>query len=162
MSSKNFRLKVFLSYLSLYFLPTYRMTLALFLSLFLYTYSIASLLLSISLFSLLRMTISLSLFLMHYLPIHLSIDIKISLFLSMSFKSLSLYAPNYLIRDFVYLCFSLTVSNLLSVFLFIKNVSSTTSHKKSLFVFPSLSEFKKILSSTFTYELIFIKKNYEW
>ena len=43
----------------------------------------------------------------------------------------------------------------------IKNVSSSTSHKKTpsfrLYVFPSFREFKKILPNTFIYESILIK-----
>ena len=40
----------------------------------------------------------------------------------------------------------------------IKNVSSSKSHKKSVFL--SLREFKKILPNTLIYESILIKKNH--
>ena len=49
-------------------------------------------------------------------------------------------------------------------FYFLKNVSSSTSHKKNsvftslrLYVFPSVREFKKILPNTFIYESILMK-----
>jgi hypothetical protein len=45
--------------------------------------------------------------------------------------------------------------------IFFKNVSSSTTHKKTpsfrLYVFPSFREFKKILPNTFIYESILIK-----
>ena len=45
--------------------------------------------------------------------------------------------------------------------LIFKNVSSSTSHKKTLsvrlYVFPSVQEFKKILPNAFIYESILIK-----
>ena len=43
------------------------------------------------------------------------------------------------------------------VFILFKNVSSSTSHKKNPSFRLSLREFKKILPSTFIYELILIK-----
>ena len=43
--------------------------------------------------------------------------------------------------------------------LIIKNVSSSTSHKKNPSLRLSLREFKKILPSTFIYQPILIKKN---
>jgi hypothetical protein len=53
--------------------------------------------------------------------------------------------------------YAMTAVSSYSLYLFIKNVSSSTTHKKTPSFRLSFRDFKKILPNTFIYESIFIK-----